>query len=802
MTYEDERKLPTASFHEHRRGDGECVHDGENEEPRRELPCFPTRNVLPSSGRMVLGLAPARAQPGGRAYRPDVSWPLVKKSAGVLPDLDLLQRAGSLNRALVALLGRISSEFGAERSLLAGFQSPKTLCGLLHRGCGPAQRDGIITPALDAAAEGRTRPVMSSKMSLQARERGPGYPHVTSELVTMCKSLATLVPSVFGAALPLIAAAGVDPTGGGIIPSARVTTWQPGLTYNGGIPHRTTIYETLRPRGAGLDDTAQIQAALDRCPANQVVFLTAGTFNVSGNGLHFRTSNCTLRGSGSGAFADGVGGTRLVKADSAINASYAVLYVNNGPGLRASVDLASDAMQGTNFLTLVNNSGIRVGEIVLLDENTDSNPDVFWGPDHDPPGGGSRRWFARQDRSLSQLMEVAAVSGNMVTFNTPFHTTFKTAYQAQLTRYTKPFLRGVGIEDLFVTGGRGGDYHGNISLSHCAYCWIQNVNASHAVGTAIGFYSTFRSELRDSYIHESDDPNPGGAGYLTGLNVAASENLFENNVMWYGNKVIVMRASGGGNVVAYNYMDDAFGSYYPQSPEAGLNAGHYTTPHMELLEGNYSYNYKGDSFWGNSIDITVFRNWLSALRAAHPPLDAYTFSQSRNCILRYGDYHNRTAVDVQAYSYRTNFVGNVLGMSGQQLLGYNSNSCFDSFQHSFLAEHFEGVPAGSEVVMWNVGSWQTNAGWSWVPTTIETQLRQGNWDWVSKRQSWDGVGGTGSTGQPQPIPKSLYLANAPAFFGNNPWPWVDPVTGRTHTLPAKYCFEHNQMPTCLRDTNQ
>ncbi len=120
-----------------------------------------------------------------------------------------------------------------------------------------------------------------------------------------------------------------------------------------------------------------------------------------------------------------------------------------------------------------------------------------------------------------------------------------------------------------------------------------------------------------------------------------------------------MRATGGGNVIAYNYMDDSYGATYPQAPEAGLNAGHYTTPHMELLEGNYSHNYKGDSFWGNSIYITVFRNWLSALRAARPPLNTYTF-KSGNCILKYGDYSGRAAVDVQAFSYDTNFVGNIL----------------------------------------------------------------------------------------------------------------------------------------------
>src|SRR5215813_4310505 len=84
-----------------------------------------------------------------------------------------------------------------------------------------------------------------------------------------------------------------------IIPSNRTTLWQPGVTYNGGIPNRTTIYRTLSPSGG--DDTAAIQAALNGCPANQVVQLTAGVFKISGDGLTFVSPNCTLRGVGPGA---------------------------------------------------------------------------------------------------------------------------------------------------------------------------------------------------------------------------------------------------------------------------------------------------------------------------------------------------------------------------------------------------------------------------------------------------------------------------------------------------------------------
>jgi hypothetical protein len=617
--------------------------------------------------------------------------------------------------------------------------------------------------------------------------------------------------------------------GSGLIPANRVTTWVPGVTYNGGIPNRTTIYKTLSPSGG--DDTAAIQAALNSCPAQQVVQLTAGVFKITGNGLSFVSPNCTLRGAGAGkGLSTGINpvapaqnntgtftvdptATQLIKADRATNLNYAILYVGNDPTqFSTSINLAADAVQGTNTLTLASNPGINVGEIVLIDQNTDNDPDVVWGPSFGPAGDGSRRWFMRQDRSLNQMMEVTAVNGNTITFATPFHITFQTAYQAQLSRYANPVMHGIGIENIFFFGGMGGDWHGNVSMNLCAYCWIKNVEAFWSVGTSVGLYGTYRSELRDSFIHETPDPNPGGAGYLVGLNYGASDNLVENNIMWYGNKVDVMRATGGGNVLAYNYMDDSFGSTYPESPEAGVNAGHYTTPHMELLEGNYSSNFKGDTYWGNSIYITVFRNWLSALRAAHPPLNTYDYI-SGNCNYLYGDYTGRIAVDVQAYSYNQNFVGNVLGMQNQQLLSnpYQSQSCYNGVEGGFTEQVLTSADNNTAsnidaVIMWNFGDYQASVNtscqcWSWIDTTIDTQLRNGNFDWVTKAQHWYGIGGTTDGAvAPMTIPNSLYLTSKPAFFGPNPWPWVDPSTGTTYDLPAKYCFEHNMMPTCLLNT--
>ena len=82
------------------------------------------------------------------------------------------------------------------------------------------------------------------------------------------------------------------PLPSGVIPAERNFAWNPGLTSKGGIPERTVVCATLSPG-------ANIQAALDKCPAGQVVKLNAGMFIVD-NYLRIH-SGITLRGAGAGS---------------------------------------------------------------------------------------------------------------------------------------------------------------------------------------------------------------------------------------------------------------------------------------------------------------------------------------------------------------------------------------------------------------------------------------------------------------------------------------------------------------------
>jgi len=536
-----------------------------------------------------------------------------------------------------------------------------------------------------------------------------------------------------------------------LIPAVRRTVWNPGIA--GGVPARTTVCATVNAStyGNGASAaTAGIQAALDACPVGQVVQLSAGDFKITST-LQI-TKGIVLRGMG----------PTVTKLKMPVGTSANLITVGTQWfNFTQSRNLASDAVKGSQTAVLASNPGLAAGEIVVVDQIT--NPAITEWSTKSPPGDVSRTWFTRPDRPVGQVMEVQSVSGSTITFTTPFHIDFQTAYSAQLTRFSNsangpvvPSVKFAGVEDLYVYGGSGGQ--GNVWLSNAAYSWIKNVESDFQDGPSIAIDASFRCIVRDSYVHSTQTPSPGGGGYGFSFSWYAADNLLENNISWNMNKVMVMRASGGGNVIGYNYMEDGWIDYSTGWVETGINASHMTCPHYELFEGNQSFNFDGDNTWGNAVYVTVFRNHFTGKRRSIAPL-ALT------------DAQNMRAIGLMEGHKWYSFVGNVLGTAGQ--------NPFPSTSYILDA----GFPwTDNPIGMWRLGYNPENWGAAPDPNVTGTVIREGNFDYATNQIHW--VNG------PQQLPASLYLSGKPAFFGNNPWPWVDPTgTVKVATLPARARFD-------------
>jgi hypothetical protein len=228
---------------------------------------------------------------------------------------------------------------------------------------------------------------------------------------------ATPVPQSF----TVNASSSGDPTVG-VLPSYNDTyaNWKnAGMVLVGGIPTRTTICATVNPLGGGLDDDANIQNAIDNCPAGEVVQLAAGAFSIHLADMPIHISKgITLRGTGdcggttspycqtSITVTDGIlpyqvsgyyplCGTSSATAKDCPNGGEPEVLIspvlpdynyswescsnvggNVGTGCGAT-PLAADAAQGQTTIQVTSTSNFTVGSWVLIDEASGAG----WQPD-------------------------------------------------------------------------------------------------------------------------------------------------------------------------------------------------------------------------------------------------------------------------------------------------------------------------------------------------------------------------------------------------------------------------------------
>ena len=175
-----------------------------------------------------------------------------------------------------------------------------------------------------------------------------------------------------------------------------------------------------------LEASAGIQAAIEGCPAGQVVQLSAGTF--LNNNYIIVDKGITLRGAGAGMTILKKTNGAQINLEVCPDAQPNVIIGPNRyprPDDSTSQDLTVDGAKGSYSVTVANGSGFAAGQIVLLDELSGSawqidrlgrgqiwaSPDyrVVWqfhnpGLVYDDPliattptSSGAASWFSRQD---------------------------------------------------------------------------------------------------------------------------------------------------------------------------------------------------------------------------------------------------------------------------------------------------------------------------------------------------------------------------------------------------------------------
>ncbi|MBK9519499.1 MAG: hypothetical protein IPO09_19625 [Anaeromyxobacter sp.] len=590
-----------------------------------------------------------------------------------------------------------------------------------------------------------------------------------------------------------------DPAG--LVPADRYTTWNPGIP--GGVPTYTTVHTTIDAANYGngvTDATNAINDAITRAGAAasaanpQVVYLPPGVYRTSAT-VRNNQNYVVVRGAGPEA-------TRIVSSAGGAPA----VSLGGRYSYAAAVDLVADAPKGSRSLTVASAASFSVGDVLLIDQidgpavatgdghfwngslwlgdghYTKRQPGQsdIWGPvSSGTPWGGSGTWLQIVNhnaqntgpwRSVSQSLEVVAKSGTLLTTRDPLHLDFTVARAAQVFKIVsgKPLsttdnlgTHHSGFEELAVAGGS----NNNISMFNVAYCWLRHVesdgerisgDATHPgmTGISVSVSHAYRSVVRDSYVHHASNIVNGGGAYGIGVQAGSSENLIENNICVWLNKPIVMNVSGGGNVVGYNYVDNAMinGTAWQEN---AINGCHQAFSHSDLFEGNHTPNIGSDSTHGSAGFHLFFRNYATGRNSMPYNIGSGTGLPTQN--LR--------AAGVDALSREHTFLGNVL-MGGT------------------VYEHTPSAHAGGTPVFKLGDNGNGGAGGVWDSGQAASfTYRNGNWDNVSGAVVWDA--GTSR----RDLPRSLYLVAKPAFFGAAAWPWLDPTgataADRVKLLPAQ-----------------
>jgi hypothetical protein len=592
------------------------------------------------------------------------------------------------------------------------------------------------------------------------------------------------------------------PGSGEIIPANRRMIWQGNVGVPGGIPNRTKIFvnvkTTSNPRyrcaGDGvINDAPALQAALNACPAGEVVYVPTSTYRIA-TPVDAKVSNKTLRGDGMGRtiflLTDGTGRFQFGRGQ------------NVKPGGKSAgglfVSVTSGATAGSTVLTVKDTSIILTNHLVTLQMDT---PTWMHSVTQDREG------LDAKDDLFRMTFKVVSKTATTVTITPPLPMTLS-SWNPRIVAsgmYGSGYLTtSFGMEDCTVNAWNGAGFP--VKLAQAWGCWVKGVEICGTKSRQIYMLTVCASEIRQCYTRDTQGSGPNHEGIDFAFDCCW--NLVEDNIcVNAGNPAIIFGDGRGrcvGNVVAYNYTD------MDDSPANGavfrvtISDNHGVGNMLNLYEGNLAKGFIADGYFGSSSHGTLLRNFIH--------------NTSSNL--------NPASIILNHYSVYYNVIGNVLGSPTAQSSAYEKEPGVQSaiyrlgFSGNVLrsAANIEGVPNPHYNNLHTIGptmppdyhlSPNSRAKAIAIDLNVKnTIIRHGNYDYASKTGlNFDGSGGnpkspgivwetddsrkTGVDFADHKIPKSYYLKAKPDWWpAAVPWPPIGPdKEPMVSALPAEIRFK-------------
>lgn len=521
--------------------------------------------------------------------------------------------------------------------------------------------------------------------------------------------------------------------------------------------NRTVVDATLTSSA----NAGSINAAIQACASNHVVFLSAGNYTLSSN-ITPDKNYVTLRGAGlSNTFVNFTGSGHIA-AD----------HGNGRPS--ATITIMSGATNGSSSVVVNSGTLVAANELIRIEQQN-------------PP------WVMSKDvgtnvNLMSYVFFCTNVVGNTVYFTPALPFTMTNSPVLASYSGTSPVVIGVGIEDMTINLTNSTADYGAVWFVHHYGCWVHNVEAEGQENGGRGLILEWgcNDEVSGCYLHDTRAYGSNAEGLDLFQDVCFT--LIQNNVVSkYGYSEITLNdgTSGGcsGNIIGYNYVDKMYTGQGAYSFDVEIHGPHCM---FNLFEGNIGAGIAvADGIHGSSSHNTVYRNWWR------------TCCEDTNNGTSYTGYF---AVSQAGFSWWNNIVGNILGSTGFPLSGQGG------YQAS--GQSFAPLATKANWIWWADYPQTGNSTFTYTnpPTSdyadfaanaiydtfVETNMfRHMNYDYATHSITNNAPGYTTT------LSNSLYLASKPAWFGALPWPPFDPNNpgaANVTNIPAGYRYVYGVNP--------
>ena len=485
----------------------------------------------------------------------------------------------------------------------------------------------------------------------------------------------------------------------GILPPDRLYDWSSYCGIPGGIPDRTKIFRTMKPS----DTPAEINAAIAACPSGQVIFLSAGTYDLSSNRITFplNSSGVTLRGAGPGRTII------TASVSNCINNTYRHFLATNGKRVRSGFSRGSTSI----VLDSPPDRQMSAGNLIVITE--DSSPDKFdtgigtYARDGLTSGLYENIAASRCHRYVTRIVNVA---GSTIRLASPLPLDFKASLNVMAFPQNGSGVMSLcGVENLTVF-----NCSDPIRWYFTDRCWVKGVEFSRCSNGDVGFLqlnSSFQFEMRGCYIHDATGYPGQSDGIGVGVNYGVCNGLFIDNI---GNRISAMFEINGAvaNAFLYNYVGDCARAGGPAIMPAFFHHGPLST--MNLIEGNVANMICTDGYHGSDSHGVIFRNNFNGLHST------FTF--------------DRRLITLVRGSYYYSVVGNILGDPSWNPTAYETPV---GWGHERSYVYMLGFPNSGSGSMSPEMKWSTHPNVYPDAAVASTLIRHGNYDYFNKAVIWD-----------------------------------------------------------------